>query len=135
MCVCVCWCTKARMRVFYKRANKVRVYMRLMERCLNWLSSAQSHACLMHFCINGFCFSTSIAARDIYHGIKQRVYIHALRPASTPPSPSHTVDASQTDAMANYTHSLHILIRFCTYARNRYTLECESKPKIIPLLF
>lgn len=38
---------------------------------------AQSHACLMQKCINGFCFSTSIAASDIYHGIQHTCIVAA----------------------------------------------------------
>lgn len=51
---------------FIREMNKVSLYAVDGD---TWHGSAQSHACLMHFCINGFCFSTSIAARDIYHGI------------------------------------------------------------------
>lgn len=59
-----------------------RVYMRLME-----MVRAQLHTSLMHFCINGFCFSTSIAARDIYHGnpIQRITYTIQTPLSSTPP--------------------------------------------------
>lgn len=56
--------------------------MRLME-----MVRAQLHTSLMHFCINGFCFSTSIAARDIYHGnpIQRITYTIQTPLSSTPP--------------------------------------------------
>lgn len=63
---------------------------------------AQLHTSLMHFCINGSCFSTSIAARDIYHGNPIHC-VHRIRF-------KHQLKCITKWCDANYPHSLHILI-------------------------
>lgn len=93
---------------------------------------AELHATLMHSSINGFCFSKSIAAGDIYHGQPYSTYIYIyimdcrntfIQPSleSPPPISIHL----EMMRYANYPHPLHIQI----YLRgmNQYIRMYQAK--------